>query len=61
MHSQTKRNRKTKNLRRTNQKTANQKTANQRTKKITQKTNIYLGGGEGETMNMEKSKGILIY
>lgn len=58
MHSQTKRNRKTKNLRRTNQKTANQKTANQRTKKITQKTNIYLGGGEGETMNMEKSKGI---
>lgn len=53
MHSQTKRNRKTKNLRRTNQ-----KTANQRTKKITQNTNIYLGGGEGETMNMDKSKGI---
>lgn len=58
MHSQTRRNRKTKNHRRTNQRTTNQRTMNQRTKKIANNSNIYLGGSEGETMNMEKSKGI---
>lgn len=47
MHSQTKRNRKTKHKR----------TMNQRTKKTTHNTNIYLGGAS-ETINMEKSKGI---
>lgn len=52
MHSQTKRNRKTKHQRRTNQ-----KTANQRTKKTTHNSNIYLGGAS-EAINMEKSKGI---
>lgn len=47
MHSQTKRNRKTKHQRRTNQ----------RTKKTTNTSNIYLGGAS-EAINMEKSKGI---
>lgn len=58
MHSQPKRNRKTKNQRTVNQRTKNQRTVNKRTvNQRTNASNIYLGGAD-ETMNMEKSKGL---